>query len=166
MKFQCSIRFPEILPIRNISYLLPICCSFWENCKNSPKTDLGCSTPLNVYIFVFSICQVEYLRLRQYSCLFSMFFCAEVHPVRRQKSRHVYNVGITNNGVTPMGSGWANPRAPGLRGHPHSSIPAKITQKGALGALSNTFFIVWLQNFHNDAFHKLMKSEWLGCPYH
>ena len=26
-----------------------------------------------------------------------MFFCAEVHPVRRQKSRHVYNVGITND---------------------------------------------------------------------
>ena len=35
-----------MLPIRNISYLLPICCSFWENCKNSPKTGLGCSTPL------------------------------------------------------------------------------------------------------------------------
>ena len=26
-----------------------------------------------------------------------MFFCAEVHPVRRQKSHHVYNVGITND---------------------------------------------------------------------
>ena len=35
-----------MLPIRNISYLLPICCSFWEKCKNSPKTGLGCSTPL------------------------------------------------------------------------------------------------------------------------
>ena len=37
-----------MLPIRNISYLLPMCCSFWEKCKNSPKTDLGCSTPLKV----------------------------------------------------------------------------------------------------------------------
>ena len=35
-----------MLPIRNISYLLPMCCSFWEKCKKSPKTDLGCSTPL------------------------------------------------------------------------------------------------------------------------
>ena len=31
--------------------------------------------------------------------------------------------------------------------------------------LSNTFFIVWLQNSHNDTFHKLMKSELIGCPY-
>ena len=23
-----------------------MCCSFWEKCKNSPKTSLGCSTPL------------------------------------------------------------------------------------------------------------------------
>ena len=35
-----------MLPIRNISYLLPMCCSFWEKCKNGPKTGLGCSTPL------------------------------------------------------------------------------------------------------------------------
>ena len=35
-----------MLPIRNISYLLPMCCSFWEKCKNSQKTGLGCSTPL------------------------------------------------------------------------------------------------------------------------
>ena len=25
-----------------------MCCSFWEKCKNSPKTGLGCSTPLSV----------------------------------------------------------------------------------------------------------------------
>ena len=37
-----------MLPIRNISYLLPMCCSFWEKCKNSPKTDLGYSTPLTL----------------------------------------------------------------------------------------------------------------------
>ena len=36
-----------MLPIRNISYLLPMCFSLWEKCKNSPKTGLGCSTPLN-----------------------------------------------------------------------------------------------------------------------
>ena len=36
-----------MLPIRNISYLLPMCCSFWEKYKNSPKTGLGCSTPLS-----------------------------------------------------------------------------------------------------------------------
>ena len=35
-----------MLPIRNISYLLPMCCSFWETCINSQKTGLGCSIPL------------------------------------------------------------------------------------------------------------------------
>ena len=35
-----------MLPIRNMSYLSPMCCSFWEKYKNSPKTGLECSTPL------------------------------------------------------------------------------------------------------------------------
>ena len=39
-----------MLPIRNISYLLSMCCSFWEKCKNSPKTGLGCSTPLSIRV--------------------------------------------------------------------------------------------------------------------
>ena len=43
-----------MLPIRNISYLLPMCCSFREKCISSPKTDLRCSTPLN-HILVFSL---------------------------------------------------------------------------------------------------------------
>ena len=34
-----------MLPVRNISYSLPMCCSFWENCINSHKTGQGCSTP-------------------------------------------------------------------------------------------------------------------------
>ena len=41
-----------MLLIRNISYLLPMCCSFWENCINSQNTGLGCSTPLKPYIHV------------------------------------------------------------------------------------------------------------------
>ena len=28
-----------------------MCCSFWEKCKNSPKTGLGCSTPLSFQRF-------------------------------------------------------------------------------------------------------------------
>ena len=32
-----------------------MCCSFWEKCKNSPKTDLGCSTPLNIMLLVFHL---------------------------------------------------------------------------------------------------------------
>ena len=47
-----------MLPIRKIPYLLPICCSFWEKCINSPKTGLGCSTPLKHFflpIFVWNI---------------------------------------------------------------------------------------------------------------
>ena len=35
-----------MLPIRNIPYLLPMCCSFWEKCISSQKTGQGCSTPL------------------------------------------------------------------------------------------------------------------------
>ena len=35
-----------MLHIRNISYLLPMCCSFWEKCLNSHKPGQGCSTPL------------------------------------------------------------------------------------------------------------------------
>ena len=27
-----------------------MCCNFWEKCKNSPKTGLGCSTPLTVWL--------------------------------------------------------------------------------------------------------------------
>ena len=37
-----------MLPIRNITYLLPMCCSFEEKCINSQKTGLGCSTPLTL----------------------------------------------------------------------------------------------------------------------
>ena len=38
-----------MLPIRNISYLSPMYCSFWEKCKNSPKKlGLGCSNPLTL----------------------------------------------------------------------------------------------------------------------
>ena len=43
-----------MLSIRNMSYLLPLCCSFWEKCKNSPKTDLGCSTPLKVFCLILN----------------------------------------------------------------------------------------------------------------
>ena len=49
-----------MLPIRNISYFLPMCCSFWEKCKNSPKTGLGCSTPL-IYVKVGDL---TYLKVR------------------------------------------------------------------------------------------------------
>ena len=44
-----------MLPIRNLSYLLPMCCSFWEKCKNSPKTGLACSTPLSTLKYVFIV---------------------------------------------------------------------------------------------------------------
>ena len=46
MKFQGSIRFHGLSPIRNISYLLQMCCSFWEKCINSPKKWSGVQYPL------------------------------------------------------------------------------------------------------------------------
>ena len=39
-----------------------------------------------------------------------------------------------------------------------SCVPAKITLSKRCPFLT-LFFIAWLQNSHNDAFHKLMKSE-------
>ena len=36
----------------------------------------------------------------------------------------VFEVQVAISGVTPMGSGWANPRAPWLRGHPSLCITA------------------------------------------
>ena len=70
------------------------------------------------------------------------------------------------SGVTPMGSGWANPRAPRLMGHPqgalrvpfHSCVPAKVILSKKM-PLSNNFFTVWLQNSHNELFHKLMTKN-------
>ena len=37
-------------PIRNISYLSPMCCNFCEICIKSHKIDQGCSTPLNLKV--------------------------------------------------------------------------------------------------------------------
>ena len=56
-----------MLPIRNISYLLPMCCSLWEKCKNSPKTGLGCSTPLTSIILHFLVCITGWLAHRRAS---------------------------------------------------------------------------------------------------
>ena len=40
---------------------------------------------------------------RNYFLPFFDVFYAEVHPIRRQKSRHVYNVGTTNDvNVNPI----------------------------------------------------------------
>ena len=72
------------------------------------------------------------------------------------------------SGVTPMGSGWANPQAPRLRGHPQGAPSLKHSSwhySFIKVPLSNTFFpIVSLRNSHNDAFHKLIKwQNYLGA---
>ena len=65
------------------------------------------------------------------------------------------------SGVTPMGSGWANPRAPGLRVPLHAFQLILLFHKGAP---FQHFPIVWLRNSHNDAFHKLIKwQNYLGA---
>ena len=51
-----------MLPFRNISYLSPMCCNFWEKSVNSHKTGQRCSTPLSCYfVFIFVISCSEYL---------------------------------------------------------------------------------------------------------
>ena len=67
-----------MLPIRNISYLLPMCCSFWEKCKNSPKTGMGCSTPLRIQNLVGllkTICHLSIIKhfLHQF-CAWAVLF--------------------------------------------------------------------------------------------
>ena len=43
---EIPVRFLRMLPIRNMSYLSPMCCHFWEKYTNSHKVGLGCSTSL------------------------------------------------------------------------------------------------------------------------
>ena len=59
-----------MLPIRNISYLLPMCCSFWEKYKNSPKTGLGCSTPLNLIFYWLYVIKYKLKQLNRIKCSF------------------------------------------------------------------------------------------------
>ena len=65
-----------MLPIRNIFYLSPMCCSFWEKFKNSPKSALGCSTPLRVFLskgqITLSVC---FENLRSCMCTTLVFEC-------------------------------------------------------------------------------------------
>ena len=66
-----------------------------------------------------------------------------------------------------MGLGWANPRAPGLRGHPrvalHSSVPVQITLSKR--ALSTLFFHSLVAKSHNAAFHmNWWNQNCLGAP--
>ena len=63
MKFQCSLRFHGLSPIRNISYLLPMCCSFGEKRINSQKNGLGCSTPLRAVPLIPSSCCIRWNRM-------------------------------------------------------------------------------------------------------
>ena len=63
-----------MLPIKNISYLLPMCCSFWEKCKNSPKTGMGCSTPLTNKMLNFFWISHLHLVLQNKKVIYFMTF--------------------------------------------------------------------------------------------
>ena len=43
---SAAVRFPGMLPIRNISYLLPMCCSLWEKMQKQSKNWPGVQYPL------------------------------------------------------------------------------------------------------------------------
>ena len=68
-----------MLPIRNISYLSPMYCGFWEKCKNSPKTGLGCSTPLNSYLIRIS-CNFHqiWVDFMYDSCFFKLYIFRKI----------------------------------------------------------------------------------------
>ena len=61
-----------MLPIRNTSYLLPMCCSFWEKCINSQKTGQRCSTPLNSILSNF-FCEFLSITSALFLCLLFKF---------------------------------------------------------------------------------------------
>ena len=65
-----------MLPIKNISYLLPMCCSFWEKCKNSQKTGLGCSTPLKLKLSWF--CAISHQMTPFLICHKWSLFCKKI----------------------------------------------------------------------------------------
>ena len=69
-----------MLPIRNISYLLPMCCSFWEKCINSQKTGLGCSTPLSIETSIYfeNRCDVT-TSLYTHARISTAFFCSRAY---------------------------------------------------------------------------------------
>ena len=54
-----------MLPLRNIPYLSPMCCNFWEKCTNSHKSGLGCSTPLSK---TSKLCWDSYHKIQKYTC--------------------------------------------------------------------------------------------------
>ena len=130
-----------MLSIRNISYLLPMCCSFWEKCKNSPKTGLGCSTPLNWWNQNYIIWvplqlgprgrKFTYVRQDEPPKL-PVSDLKHTHPKKQQQQQQRQG-------------------APSLKcssyDYPFKKVP-----------FSNNFFIVWLQNSHNDTMHS--KNWW------
>ena len=70
----------------------------------------------------------------------------ELYNLVQDRQRWCDVVAVASSGVTPMGSGWANPRAPGPRGHPQGApslqcssldYPFKKVRKVPL-SLSNT----------------------------
>ena len=61
--------------VRNISYLLPMCCSFWEKCINSQKTGLGCSTPLRGYCTPDQFFDCLCIFLKNYNTLVTSKIC-------------------------------------------------------------------------------------------
>ena len=63
-----------MLPIRNITYLSPMCCDFCEKCINSQKIVLGCSSPLkypNMTLLIHEIFNLE--KLEEYDFFFVLF---------------------------------------------------------------------------------------------
>ena len=82
-------------------------------------------------------------------------------------------MGLELSGVTPMGSGWANPRAPGLRGHLQGalSLPGGSQKllpifKGDFGRKGYPFLRIFLEKidpfFKNFAIFAMRKPENLG----
>ena len=53
-----------------------------------------------------------------------LIFLLSTHAQSFQYPYQPVRCGLVGSGVTPMGSGWANPRAPWLKGHPSLRITA------------------------------------------
>ena len=78
---------------------------------SEPLNDV--STSQMVDLFFEDLTPINYLFYHKLHCVPSRYKMMSVNF----RARH--------SGVTPMGSGWANPRAPGLRGHPQGAPSLK-----------------------------------------
>ena len=76
-----------------------------------------------------NICSITRMRKHSLFVLYNLYKDSNFETNLTEKvlkndfslSKTFFKLRVQLSGVTPMGSGWANPRAPGQRGHPQGA---------------------------------------------